>query len=153
MKTIEQITEEKITGIQEQIEALAVEKEALEYQKSKNLNCGIASWLGNSFESSSCLTEEFDSFYKQYRKELKAKLKGFELVNISRGHFYISGFVKNTTTNKLAYFSTSDVRYSPDNWYNNILVRTAKHDRDYTGGRNDNATWNNLLEKMKELTA
>ena len=153
MKTAKEIREEKKSCLEFRVFSLKEEIAELEAQNKKAEAKGIESWLGNSFESSSCLTEEFDSFYKQYRKELKAKLKGFELVNISRGHFDISGFVKNTATEKLAYFSTSDVRYSPDNWYNNILVRTAQHDKDYSGGRNDNANWNSLFDKLINLTA
>ena len=34
------------------------------------------------------------------------------------------------------YFATSDVRWN-DDWFKSVLVRTAEHDKDYTGGRNN----------------
>jgi hypothetical protein len=102
----------------------------------KNDNC-IENWLDYEFYSSSGLTEEFASFTKDFKKYLKDNLtKDYELVNFNRGHFYLSGFIKNIQTNKYMYFSTSDVRFFKNEWYNNILVRTAEHEKDYTGGRN-----------------
>ena len=32
--------------------------------------------------------------------------------------------------------SISDVRYLPNEWVDNILIRTMKHDKDWTGGMN-----------------
>ena len=64
----------------------------------------------------------------------------------------MSGFVRNLSTGKLAYFSSSDVRYSQNAWYNNLLVRTAQHEKDYTGGSNDWASWPSLREKLEKLT-
>lgn len=102
----------------------------------------LKSWLGYHFESSSGLTEPFALFAKAYRRHLKA-LDGYTMVSFSRGHFGVSAFLLNTHTNKMVYVSTSDVRYSPDAWYNNILIRTAQHEKDYTGGANN---WCNLPE-------
>ena len=114
---------------------------------------GIEKWLGNEFESSSGLTPEFASFAREYKNELRKRLKDeFEIVSFNRGHFYFSGFVKNIATGKLAYFSTSDVRYFPESWYKNILVRTAQHDKDYTGGSNCRATWIDIPARLLELT-
>ncbi len=36
---------------------------------------------------------------------------------------------------RCVYFNIGDVRYEHD-WYNRVLVREARNDHDYTGGRN-----------------
>ena len=56
---------------------------------------GIEEWLDVSFQSSSGLTEEFALFAKQYKKAIANKMQGYELVNFSRGHFFVSRFFKN----------------------------------------------------------
>ena len=114
---------------------------------------GIMAWQGYRFDSSSGLTPAFESFSRQMRTHLKkARAPEFELVSYSRGHFYFSAFVKNKGTGKLAYISASDVRYSPDAWISSLLVRTAQHDKDYTGGANDWATLDGLKNKALYLT-
>ncbi len=60
---------------------------------------------------------------------------GAELVSFNKGHYYVSGFIKREE--KYVYFSISDVRHFPGSWVNDVLVRTAKHEKDYTGGANN----------------
>ena len=144
--------DEKIQGNEATIRALQAEITELESQKATQKD-GIESWLGFQFESSSGLTEEFATFYQDMKGYLKKELESdFELVNVSRGHFEISGFVKNKVTGKYAYLSMSDVRYWQDEWYEHILVRTAEHDKDYTGGSNDYTNLVKLKEHLLLLT-
>lgn len=93
-------------------------------------------WTNVYFESSSSTTLQFASFARDFKKHIKQILEGvgMELVSFNRGHFYICGFAKKD--DKYIYFSTDDVRGS-DGWLTSVLVRTAKHDRDYTGGSNN----------------
>ena len=115
---------------------------------------GIRAWLGYRFESSSGLTPEFALFARAYKKHITDLLgNGFSLAAWSRGHFEASGFVKNKTTGHLAYFSCPDVRVWLDQWYNNILVRTAKDEKDYTGCTNNYCTLDTLSEAITRLTA
>ncbi len=95
-------------------------------------------WTNTNFESSSSLTPQFAAFARDYKKHLKAILSGvgLELISFNRGHFYLSGFIHNPLTDKYAYFSISDVRGGHDEWLTQVLVRSAKHDKDYTGGAN-----------------
>lgn len=109
-------------------------------------------WKNTKFESSSTLTPEFASFAKDYKAYLKKSLKDFELVKVSRNHFYLSGFVRNLETGKLAYFNTSDVRYSPEAWNKNVLVRTATSETDYTGGSNNYSDLVSLRSNLLALT-
>ena len=114
---------------------------------------GIRAWLGYGFESSCGLTEEFALFARAYKKHIANLLgNGFSLMAWSRGHFEVSGFIENEQTGRLAYFSCPDVRAWPDEWYNNILVRTAKNEKDYTGGPNNYCTLDTFLEAVTRLT-
>jgi hypothetical protein len=114
---------------------------------------GIEEWLDVSFQSSSGLTEEFALFAKQYKKAIAKAMGDYELVSFSRGHFYMSGFFRSPHTGKLVYFSTDDVRGSNNGWFDNILIRTAQHDKDYTGGSNCFSSLENIRDRADDLTA
>jgi len=110
-------------------------------------------WKGVTFESSSGLTPEFAAFARDFKREFKKGVcADFYVIDIMRGHFYLCGFVENKITGKLAYFSISDVRFFPGAWHHSILVRTAKHGEDYTGGPNNHTSWSGLLGAFVRLT-
>ena len=136
----------QISYLQQEIESL---QEKLKDSENKT---GIEKWLGYNFESSSGLTDEFATFAREYKRELTKQLpENCEIVAWSRGHFYISCFIKNKASGRFAYLSTSDVRHFSDEWYNNILIRTAKHEKDYTGGSNGWSDWKNLKRNIERL--
>ena len=113
----------------------------------------INQWKNIRFESSAFLTEQFARFARAYKKAIVETLNNeFELVKWNRGHFYISTFFRNKTTGKLIYISCSDVRFFPNEWFFNILIRTAKHEKDYTGGSNNFSSLNTLYENAVRLT-
>ena len=78
---------------------------------------------------------------KSYSKEksiVKKALKQADFTDIkfSNGYYYFSGFA--TKNNKVIYFSISDVRhFSPTGGGADLLIRTAKDYKDYTGGSNN----------------
>lgn len=131
-----------------QAEFYRAEAEQVHKQTRKK---SLDKWVGYRFESSSGLTPEFAEFSAQVRRELK-KISGFELVNYSRGHFYFSAFLKNRSTGKLVFLSCSDVRFFPDKWWNEMLIRAAQHDKDYSGGGNNYCTFEMIGVKAAELT-
>jgi hypothetical protein len=91
-------------------------------------------WKNYRFESSCYKTEEFKAFARDLKKYINKNLPpSSKLVNWSVGHFYVSGFIQKGE--QYVYFSVGDVRYC--NWYDNVLIRTAAHDKDYTGGQNN----------------
>lgn len=114
----------------------------------------LLDWKGNSFESSCYKTPEFMAFARMFRSHIQkqAKDNGLEVTNFSTGHFYCSGFFRNETTGKFAYFSISDVRHFPDSWIDDVLLRTAEDDQDYTGGRNLFVHINSIGQKALEIT-
>ena len=96
--------------------------------------------LKQGFESSCTKTPEFVAFCRVFKSEFSKVLKELGCTDtiFSYGHFDISGFFKNKKGNTY-YFSLSDVRWMmamPFTSKFNILYRTAKDYKDYTGGRN-----------------
>lgn len=87
---------------------------------------------GEHFESASHATPHWESFFKIARGTFRKGLEGFSTeVVINKGHFYFSGFFRDVYDN-VWYFSISDVRSKDFN----LLIRTAKDFKDYTGGFN-----------------
>ena len=111
----------------------------------------ISKWVGYHFESSSSLTPEFAEFSLQVTKELK-KIKGYELAAYSRGHFEFSAFLKNKATGNFAYVSCSDVRFFSDQWWTNLLIREARNEKDYRGGRNFECKFTEIKKIADQLT-
>lgn len=103
----------------------------------------LAAWYGYQFQSSCSTTPEFAKFAREAKAAIKSQLQaGDELVSFNRGHFYFSGFIRRG--DKFVYFMSSDVRYFRREWADKLLIRTAQHDRDYTGGRNQHTQIQNL---------
>ena len=114
----------------------------------------LEDWRGNVFESSSGKTPEFMAFARMFRAYIskKARLNQLQLVNVSTGHFYLLGFFFNPNTGKYCYFSISDVRYFKDAWWDGVLIRTAQHDKDWTGGSNQRTALCGIGEMALKLT-
>ena len=78
---------------------------------------------------------------KAYSKEksiVRKALKQADFTDIKflNGHYYFSGFA--TKNNKAIYFSIPDVRhFPPTGGAADLLIRTAKDYKDYTGGSNN----------------
>lgn len=82
------------------------------------------------------------------RRELKkmAANMGAELI-FNSGYFYYSAFFKKD--DKCVYINVSDVRYN--NWYDKVLFRTAKNEKDYSGGSNHFCSYDNLENEVNTL--
>ena len=102
--------------------------------------------LKQGFESSTGTTPEFRTFFFTFKREFKQELESIGATNIvfSRGHFYISGFF--TIDKQAYYFNLGDVRGS-EYRMPNLMYRTAKDYKDYTGGSN---RWVNIEKGMAE---
>ncbi len=103
--------------------------------------------------SSGCYTgDDYKSFQTKYINFLRSicKQNHWQLVNVGRNHYCFSAFIKSAE-NKCIYISISDVRFFTNEWYNNILIRTAKNEQDYHGGFNHRTTLKELEMKAMEL--
>lgn len=103
--------------------------------------------------SSGCYTgDDYKSFQTKYINFLRSMCKQnhWQLVNVGRNHYCFSVFIKSAE-NKCIYVSISDVRFFTNEWYSNILIRTAKNEQDYHGGFNHRTTLKELEMKAMEL--
>lgn len=103
--------------------------------------------------SSGCYTgDDYKSFQTKYINLLRSicKQNHWQLVNVGRNHYCFSAFIKSAE-NKCVYVSISDVRFFTNEWYSNILIRTAKNEQDYYGGFNHRTTLKELEMKAMEL--
>lgn len=96
------------------------------------------------------------NFFKGYfipkaRAEMRkiAQNLGAELF-FSKGYFYFSGFLKKG--GKCVYFSVGDVRDGgTGRWYNEVLYRGARNEKDYTGCTSNNyCHYDELESKLAE---
>ena len=106
----------------------------IEYKEEVPLNLqGFTKW---TFTSGPYTGQDFNIFAREFKKYVKKNLpSGAELVNFSKDHYDLSGFIKKEK--RFVYFSISDVRFFPNKWFTDILIRTAKSGKDYTGGSNN----------------
>ncbi len=91
----------------------------------------------NYFDSSSTNSPQFHEFFDLFKRSFTRELKsvGATKIELSKGHFYISGFF--TVESQAYYFSIDDVRGCFYRDYPKMLVRTAKDYKDFTGGANN----------------
>ena len=90
---------------------------------------------------------EFIPVARREMKKVAASI-GAEMVEFSPSHFYFSAFFKKD--GKFVYVNVGDVRYE-SNWYDNVLIRSAKSEKDYTGGSNNFCSIDNLGDKMNNI--
>jgi hypothetical protein len=96
-------------------------------KRLKNLANQVEDWGGQTSKS-------FKSFARKFKNDLAKELikKNCTITAFSTGHYYVSGFFRNAD-GLCFYFSISDVRYFG---FGQMLYRTARDEKDYTGGRN-----------------
>jgi hypothetical protein len=88
-----------------------------------------------NFESASHRTPEYLTWHRLFKREFTKFLesKGMTGIDFSKpNHFDLNGFFKDGSKDQIWYFSISDLRGCKDN----MLIRTAKHYKDYTSGFN-----------------
>ena len=112
----------------------------------------LKKYIGYEFSSGCYTGEDYKSFQTKYINYLRSicKQNHWQLVNVGRNHYSFSAFIKSAE-NKCVYVSISDVRYFSNEWYNHILIRTAKDEMDYRGGFNNYTTLEDLEITAAEL--
>lgn len=105
-------------------------------------------------------SEDFKSYCKKLRSALskEAKLHGME-VTLKPNHYDMSGFFKKG--DKFAYWSFYVMRGDMPTYLNDedkygcekFLYRTAKSEKDFTGGRNNYCTLSELVDNVDRLIA
>ena len=112
----------------------------------------LEKYIGYEFSSGCYTGDDYISFQTKYINFLRSicKQNHWQLVNVGRNHYCFSAFIKSAE-NKCVYVSISDVRFFTNEWYSNILIRTAKNEQDYYGGFNHRTTLKELEMKAMEL--
>ncbi len=113
----------------------------------------LKKYLTHEFSTGCYTGQDYKTFQNKYINYLRSvcKRNRWELINVGRNHYCFSAFIKGGTENKYVYLSISDVRYFSNDWYKNILVRTAKNEVDYHGGFNNYTTLEKLEVKVAQL--
>ena len=134
-----------------------VTKSKFKMSSNKKLAKFVSDYANYQFESSIDETKEFKSFATKFKNVIKSILEetnsNFILDSFNVGHFYVSGFIKNQDNNKFVYFSIFDVRCSNVRCdvLDQILVRTAENNKDFTGGNNCYTELENLKFELERL--
>jgi hypothetical protein len=81
------------------------------------------------------LSPAFKSFFRKEKNRITKILtaKGCTEIKLDYGFYYFSGFF-TSASGQVYYLSCSDVRHFG---YKQLLYRTAKHYKDFTGGHNN----------------
>ena len=116
-------------------------------------------WVGYDFNRNGWSTshenksDAWTQFVRDTRSDLKAMLKGtgWRVHTFKGNWFTTSGFLYNEELNAWVYISMSDVRHWQDSWWKNLLIRTAEHEKDYTGGRNQYCNFFEIPEKLERI--
>jgi hypothetical protein len=89
--------------------------------------------IKKEFESSCERTPQYLEFHRTFKREftnlLKPHTTRIEIAKLN--HFDVFGFFE-LNDGRIYYFSIGDLRWDKEK----MLVRTAKHFKDYTGGMN-----------------
>mgnify|MGYP006928425754 FL=1 len=112
----------------------------------------LKKYVGYEFSSGCYTGDDYKSFQTKYLNYLRSicKQNHWQLVNVGKNHYCFSAFIKSAE-NKCIYISISDVRYFSNEWYNHILIRTAKTETDYRGGFNNYTTLEDLESTAADL--
>lgn len=117
----------------------------------------LEKYLNHEFSSGCYTGDDYKSFQTKYINYLKGICanNNWRLVNVGKNHYCFSAFIKGGRENNCVYISISDVRYFTNEWYNHILIRTAKNETDYRGGFNNYTNLEDLecdvAKLLKEL--
>ena len=112
----------------------------------------LKKWQDVVFEDMGGQTSpQYKKFETGFRSVLKDLSPNLELHSFSKNHYECSAVMKDVRTGKFKYVSISDVRYWPNEWMNKILIRTMKHDKDWTGGMNMYSSLSSLAKNLERL--
>lgn len=109
----------------------------------------IKQYQGHKFQTSCDKTKEYADFEKQCKKELRAQCKkaGFALNKFKPNHFCWTAVLEKD--GKYVYVSLPDVRFWK--WYDEVLVRTMAHDKDWSGGPNNYCSFDEIGDTATRL--
>lgn len=111
-------------------------------------------WRNYEFSTGATTDEDYTSFQKDARSDLNkmAKEAGMKIHGFNKNHYCFSA-VLESSCKKYIYISISDVRFFPNQFLDHVLIRTMKHDKDYTGGMNNYCLWQDIGSEAARLVS
>lgn len=113
----------------------------------------VEDWLNHEFSTGGYAGKDYLDFQRAAKRDLKkiAQSAGFQMHSFSPNHYCFSAVLRQESSGAFAYVSVSDVRSGGRVWYNRVLYRTMRHEKDWTGGFNNFCAWNELAEALTRL--
>ena len=113
----------------------------------------VENWLGHTFSTGGYAGKDYLDFQRVAKKDLKkiAQSVGFKLHSFDPNHYCFTAVLQHESTGGFVYVSVSDVRLGRDYWYNRVLYRTMKHEKDWIGGSNQWCAWNELAAALTRV--
>ena len=92
-------------------------------------------------------------FQLAMKRDLIKNIEHNDLIlhSFQKGHYEFSAVLKDATKDQFIYVSISDVRYFKNQWFSNVLIRTMKHDKDWSGGMNQYCHWEDIGVTARKL--
>ena len=112
----------------------------------------LEKYLNHEFSTGCYTGEDYKSFQRKYINYLRTLCKenGWELLVSSKGHYWFSVFIRSPEGNYI-YVSIPDVRFWKNQWYNHILIRCARSEKDYHGYGNNYTHLIDLAQTAQRL--
>ena len=111
----------------------------------------IQPFVGHVFSSGNYTGEDFNDFNNKFKKVIEKMLPdNYSLHYWNKGHYYCSAVIKDNI-GRFIYMSISDVRHFPHDWVEDILIRTMRHETDWTGGSNHRTDLINFSKDIQKL--
>lgn len=118
------------------------------YHYKSELPKTLQPFVNYVFSSGGYIDDDFKIFNTKYKNAIKKLLpNGYEIHSWMKGHYYCSAVIKDDK-DRYIYMSIGDVRYCINEWVENILIRTMKHDKDWRGGVNH---YTDLINFTKDI--
>lgn len=121
------------------------------YHYISELPRNLQPFANHAFSSGGVIGDDFRKFTSNFYNAVRRRLPdGYCIHGWNRGH-YIASYVIKTEDNNYIYLSIPDVRFSPNEWFTHILIRTMEHPKDWTGGPNRYTTLFTLTNDIQKL--
>ena len=121
------------------------------YHYKNELPTTLKPFFNYRFSSGPITGEDFNSFNTKYKNVIKKLLPiGYTIHSWKGGHYESSGVI-STPDNKYIYIGFSDVRFFPNEWISNILIRTMNSPKDWTGGINHSTSLFTFTEDIRKI--
>lgn len=106
-------------------------------------------WKNHMFSTGAETGKDYLKFQKDSKEDLKKMCadNNLKLFRFNNGHYFFSAVL--TDGENYVYVAQNDVRFVDD--IDRVLIRSMKDSKDYTGGRNQFISWENVGEEAVRI--